>query len=86
MYLILVYDMNEKRVNKAMKICRQYLNHIQNSVFEGEITSAKYKELTSKLNKILKKNEDSVIIYELWNNNFKRKILGIEKREINNII
>lgn len=86
MYLILVYDMNEERVTKAMKICRQYLNHIQNSVFEGEITSAKYKELTSKLNKVLKKDEDSIIIYELWEKNFKRRILGIEKREINNII
>ncbi|MFB6306786.1 MAG: CRISPR-associated endonuclease Cas2, partial [Flavobacteriales bacterium] len=28
-----------------LKLCRQYLNWIQNSVFEGEITEVKLKEL-----------------------------------------
>ena len=37
MYVILVYDFGEKRVNKMLKLCRKYLNWIQNSVFEGEI-------------------------------------------------
>ena len=38
MYIILVYDIGEKRVAKMLKLCRRYLNWIQNSVFEGEIT------------------------------------------------
>lgn len=42
-YIILVYDI-EKRVVKMLKICRRYLNCIQDSVFEREITSAKQKE------------------------------------------
>jgi CRISPR-associated protein Cas2 len=37
MYVILVYDMGEKRVSKMMKHCRKYLNWIQNSVFEGKL-------------------------------------------------
>ena len=37
MYVLLVYDVEEKRVVKALKLCRQYLNWIQNSVFEGEL-------------------------------------------------
>jgi len=45
MYVILVYDVNEKRVAKMLKLCRRYLNWIQNSVFEGEITEVKLKEL-----------------------------------------
>lgn len=46
MYVILVYDCGEKRVAKMLKLCRKYLNWIQNSVFEGEITEVKLKELT----------------------------------------
>ena len=45
MYVILVYDCSEKRVGKMLKLYRKYLNWIQNSVFEGEITEVKLKEL-----------------------------------------
>ena len=41
MYVILIYDVNVKRVGKMLKLCRQYLCWIQNSVFEGEISEAK---------------------------------------------
>ncbi len=47
MYIILVYDINEKRVGKMLKLCRRYVNWIQNSVFEGEISQVKLKELKS---------------------------------------
>lgn len=46
MYIILVYDINleeneGKRVlRNAFKTCKKYLVHIQNSVFEGEISEA----------------------------------------------
>ena len=86
MYLILVYDIAQKRVNKVMKICREYLDHIQNSVFEGEITSAGFKELKSRLNRVIVTDTDSVIIYELWKNSFKRNIIGVEKREIDSFL
>lgn len=38
MFVIVTYDVSQKCVTKVMKICRKYLNHIQNSVFEGMIT------------------------------------------------
>ena len=41
MYVILIYDVNVKRVGKMLKLCRQYLCWIQNSVFEEEISEAK---------------------------------------------
>ncbi|MBC7195172.1 MAG: CRISPR-associated endonuclease Cas2, partial [Caldisericia bacterium] len=44
MYVIMVYDVNEKRVNKVLKIGRKYLNWIQKSVLEGEFTLAKYEK------------------------------------------
>ena len=37
-YIILVYDIQQKRVGQMLKLCRQYLNWIQNSVFEGELS------------------------------------------------
>ncbi len=45
MYVIAVYDVGKRRVGKMLKLCRRYLNWIQNSVFEGEITEAKLLEL-----------------------------------------
>ena len=86
MYLILVYDIKLERVNKVMKICRQYLDHVQNSVFEGEITSAGFRELKNKISAAINKKYDSIIIYELWKDSFKRNIIGIEKKEINNFL
>ena len=40
MYLILLYDIRKegnyaKRQRKTFNTCKKYLNHIQNSVFEG---------------------------------------------------
>ena len=45
MFVILSYDVNKKRVSKAMKICRKYLVHVHESVFEGTLTEAKLKNL-----------------------------------------
>lgn len=63
MYVILVYDFGEKRVNKMLKLCWKYLNWIQNSVFEGEISEAKLKELLMQSDKFMDKNENSIIIF-----------------------
>ncbi len=87
MYIILVYDIGEKRVSKMLRLCRKYLNWIQNSVFEGEITEVKLKELKIAANKIMKAEEDSLIIFrsreEKW---LKKEIIGIEKNEIDNFL
>jgi CRISPR-associated protein Cas2 len=63
MYVILVYDFGEKRVGKMLKLCRKYLNWIQNSVFEGEISEVKLKELTMNAKGIMNTEEDSIIIF-----------------------
>ena len=65
MHIILVYDINAKKVNKALKICRQYLVHVQKSVFEGNITQANLDKLKKQLANIIDKQKDSVIIYRL---------------------
>lgn len=63
MFVIVTYDVNVKRNNKVLKICRKYLVHVQKSVFEGNITEAKLRKLKSELKRTTKTYEDSVIIY-----------------------
>jgi len=80
MQVILVYDINEKRVAKVLKTCRKYLYWVQNSVFEGEITEAKLEKLKSELRKIIDETEDSVILYTFqtaWYS--RREIIGVKK-------
>lgn len=82
MYVILVYDFGEKRVNKALKTCRKYLTWVQNSVFEGEVTEANLKKLKIELQNKMDKNEDSIIIYILSSSKYSNKeIIGCEKNK-----
>lgn len=87
MYLILVYDISEKRVGKMLKLCRQYLNWIQNSVFEGEITEVKLKELLHRAREIMDEEADSIIIFksrsEQW---LEKQVVGREKSEIDTFL
>ena len=87
MYVILVYDIEEKRVGKMLKLCRQYLNWIQNSVFEGEITDVKLKELLHRAGAIMNKEKDSMIIFktrqEKW---LDKMVVGKEKNELDNLL
>lgn len=87
MYVILVYDINQKRVNKVLKKCRQYLNWVQNSVLEGELSEANYKKLTIELSRIIEHKEDSIIIYHMRTTKYSgREIIGHERMPTTNII
>lgn len=87
MYIILVYDIGEKRVGKMLKLCRQYLNWIQNSVFEGELTEFQLKELKVKAKQIMNKEIDSMIIFKTRNEKWlEKEIIGIEKNEVSNFL
>lgn len=64
-YLILTYDVDQDRVAKVLKICRKYLNWVQNSVLEGEVTIAKFEKLKLELQRAIEKSKDSVRFYVL---------------------
>ncbi|HMP29125.1 MAG TPA: CRISPR-associated endonuclease Cas2 [Saprospiraceae bacterium] len=87
MYVIAVYDVGEKRVVKMLKLCRRYLNWIQNSVFEGELTDVQIKELKYEAKKIMKQEEDSFIIFtsreQKW---LDKEIIGKEKNNLSNFL
>lgn len=87
MFVILVYDFGEKRVAKALKTCRRYLNWVQNSVFEGEISEVNLKKLKAELERVMDEEEDSIIIYTWRTQRYtKREIMGVEKNEISFIL
>jgi CRISPR-associated protein Cas2 len=87
MTVILIYDISNNNTERIKKICGQYLNWVQFSVFEGEITKSKLIELECKLKNIINKNVDSIIIYEINNSKWlKKNILGINKNEMCSII
>ncbi len=87
MYVILVYDCGEKRVGKMLKLCRRYLNWIQNSVFEGNITEVTLKKLKYEAKEILDDKEDSLIIFasrqEQW---LEKEVIGKNNIEIDNFL
>lgn len=69
MYIVLVYDISQsqngqKRWAHVFKICKKYLSHIQNSVFEGEISKVQLTKLQKELEPYIDENLDSVIIFK----------------------
>ena len=69
MYVVLVYDVSQqengaKRWLKIFKICKRYLTHIQNSVFEGELSKAQLAQLQQELKLYIDEELDSVIIFK----------------------
>ena len=87
MYVIAMYDVGQKRVGKMLKLCRKYLNWIQNSVFEGEISEVKLLELKHKSMLIMDEETDSLIIFktrqEKW---LDKEIVGHERQSLDTFL
>lgn len=70
-----------------LKLCRRYLNWIQNSVFEGELSHVQLKELIYIAKQIMDEEKDSIIIFktrqEKW---LEKTIIGIEKNALDNLL
>ncbi len=70
MYVILVYDINleekegQKVLRNVFKTCKKYLVHIQNSVFEGELLESQMLKLNAELNRYIRDDKDSVIVFK----------------------
>jgi CRISPR-associated protein Cas2 len=80
MFIIVAYDVNVKRVAKVLKIGRKYLNWVQNSLLEGELTKAKFERLKAELRKVIDEKEDSIVFYTLRTPQYmKRELIGLNK-------
>lgn len=92
MYIILVYDISlenggSKIWRDTYKICKKYLSHVQNSVFEGEISESQLFELKKQLSKTIRKDMDSLILFKSRNERWLEKdILGVDIRATDRFI
>jgi CRISPR-associated protein Cas2 len=87
MYIIAVYDVGQKRVAKMLKLCRQYLNWIQNSVFEGELTPLQLQKLKYKASQIMDLEYDSFIIFSSRNPRWlDKEVIGLERNELSDFL
>lgn len=83
MYIILTYDVGSKRVGMVLRVCRKYLVHVQKSVFEGQISPARFRRLRRELENIIQPQTDSINVYQLQSARFiyKAHIGKIETNE-----
>jgi len=87
MYVIIVYDVNVERVEKIYHYLRRYMDWVQNSVFEGELTASQFKRIKYDLKKIINEEEDSVRFYILRTKELlKTETMGVEKASLSTII
>jgi CRISPR-associated protein Cas2 len=76
MHIIVVYDSKESV--KFHKLLKKYLFWKQNSVFSGEISAVKFRQLQNEI-KTITTNDDSVIIYSNLVSDFNIYKYGVEK-------
>ncbi len=70
-----------------LKLCRKYLTWIQNSVFEGEISEVKLKELKLEAKEIMNEDEDSLIIFKSQSAKWlEKEIVGTERNSIDHFL
>ncbi|MDR2944367.1 MAG: CRISPR-associated endonuclease Cas2 [Methanosarcinales archaeon] len=87
MYVIIVYDVSIEYVNKVRIFLKQYLNWVQNSVFEGELTEAEYIKVMKHLETIIKKTHGHILCYKSRDKKYLEiDELGIPKAEISNFL
>lgn len=88
-----MYDINtetkagQKRLRQIFNLLKRYLIRIQNSVFEGEVTKAKFEEMKLNVNSIIDRTIDSVIFFKSRDIKWMDKdICGFEKDNTDNFL
>lgn len=84
MYILITYDVQtetaagQKRLRKVARLCQDYGQRVQNSVFECVLTEVQLTELKNKLLHVIDTQNDSIRIYFL-NRNENRRIVTLGK-------
>ena len=84
MYILVTYDVQtdtlagQRRLRKVARLCMDYGQRVQNSVFECVLTEVQLAELRHKLESAMDIVNDSIRIYYL-NKNENRRIVTIGK-------
>lgn len=86
MYILITYDVQtetlagQRRLRKVARLCMDYGQRVQNSVFECVLTEVQLAELKYKLESTIDVINDSVRIYYL-NKNENRRIVTIGRND-----
>lgn len=87
MYVLIAYDVDVRRVSRIHKFLKRYLNWVQNSVFEGELTESQMEAVRAGLRRLMVADVDSVLVYtardERWLN---KEVIGRERGETGNLL
>ncbi|KXA93408.1 CRISPR-associated protein Cas2 [candidate division MSBL1 archaeon SCGC-AAA259E17] len=87
MYYVVVYDVNVDRVNEVKKVFREYMDWIQNSVFEGQLTRSEKEKLEGRIKEIIDTSEDMVVFYSTRAEKYlDKEVLGVEKSPTGTVI
>lgn len=84
MYILITYDVQtetaagQKRLRRVARLCQDYGQRVQNSVFECVLTEVQLAELKNKLLHVMDTQNDSIRIYFL-NRNENRRIITLGK-------
>ena len=71
MWIIVAYDVRtdeakgRKRLRRVARVCKDFGQRVQKSVFECQVNEMKFEELRRKLLKEVKKEEDNLRLYRL---------------------
>ena len=90
MYILITYDVatstpqGTRRLRRVAKICLDYGQRVQNSVFECKLEPAHYVELKQRLLNEIDPETDSIWIYNLGNN-WQKKVEHYGRNEDYNI-
>lgn len=86
MMVLITYDVDTisetgaKRLRKVAKVCQDYGQRVQNSVFECRLTEAQFVLVKNKIENIINTELDNVRFYFLGNN-WPRRIEMIGKKD-----
>ncbi len=64
-YLVCYDITNDKRLRRVFRLCRDYGEHLQYSIFECDLTRQERAEMEAKLNEMIHHDEDQVLFVSL---------------------
>ena len=90
MFILITYDINtttnegRKRLGAVAKICQNYGQRVQNSVFECKVDEGQFRLLKHRLEKTIDHKKDSLRFYRLGKN-YKRTVEQMGRNDTYNI-
>lgn len=86
MLVLVTYDVStssdggQKRLRKVAKVCQNYGQRVQNSVFECVVDAAQFEVMKNELIQLIDESNDSLRFYRLGNN-YKTKVEHVGAKE-----